>query len=371
MSYSFRRCRSCLATLVLGLSLGCAKAPPPSPLVDPSPPPDLPAAPAGSPVAVHGQLQVVGTQLLDQLGVPVQLKGVSSMWLNWESAPYPESRTALEYARDNWKLSVIRAAMGTDASQGYLAGNANGMLGKVESIIQNAIALGIYVLVDWHTEMAVDQQEEAEAFFAAMAQKYGGFPNVIWEPYNEPNRYTWDQIKPYHEAVVDAIRAVDPDNLIVMGTPNWSQDVDVAALDPVRPASGTANLMYTLHFYACTHKQKFRAKADNAMASGLALFVTEFGATPADGGVPANGDDHVCREETHLWFDWMAANHISGVAWKLDKCGHTSCILSASAPVNGPWTDDVLTTDVSNALVEAGVTQGGGHGLFIVDWLRR
>jgi endoglucanase len=331
-----------------------------------------PTAPAGSPVAVHGQLQVQGTLLVDACGEPVQLKGASSMWLNWESAPFPESKSALGYARDNWKLSVIRASMGTEASRGYLTGDAakTAMLAKVETIIQNALALGIYVLVDWHTEKAVDQQADAVAFFSGLAQKYGQYPNVIWEPYNEPNGYTWAQIKPYHEAVVDAIRAIDPDNVIVMGTPRWSQDVDVASQDPVAPARGARNLMYTLHFYACTHKQSLRDKANYAIGKGLALFVTEFGATPADGGVVSKGDPYVCREETNTWWNWMSANNISGVSWKLDKCSDTSCILTSDAPVDGPWTDQYLTSDLGNTYVSAGVSQGGGHGLYVVSWMR-
>jgi len=46
--------------------------------------------------------------------------------------------------RDNWKLSAIRASMGTEASKGYLTSDANktAMLAKVETIIQNAIAVG-------------------------------------------------------------------------------------------------------------------------------------------------------------------------------------------------------------------------------------
>ena len=53
------------------------------------------------------------------------------------------------------------------------------------------------MLVDWHTEHAVDQQDQAVAFFTAMAKNYGAYPNVIWEPYNEPARQTWAQIKAY------------------------------------------------------------------------------------------------------------------------------------------------------------------------------
>lgn len=363
-----------LAGCLLGSSLGCAADPPaPEMPVLPSSQSDSGAAavPGTPPVDLHGALQVVGTNLVDASGTPVQLKGVSSMWLNWESRTFAESKKALQFMRDYWKVSVIRASMGTEAQGGYLESNPTGMQKKVETIIQNAIDLGVYVLVDWHTEKAVDQQAAAITFFTTLAQKYGSYPNVIWEPYNEPNGYTWDQIKPYHEAVVDAIRAVDPDNVIVMGTPKWSQDVDVAALNPVSPQSGISNLMYTLHFYACTHKQSLRAKADAAIANGLALFVTEFGASPADGGVPSKGDDYVCRDETNLWFDWMAQHTISGVAWKLDQCADTSCILASNAPVDGPWTDSYLTTDVGAKTVSAGVTQGGGHGLFVVDWLRR
>jgi endoglucanase len=346
-------------------TLGCASDPisPKAPVL-----PDAGSLDGSTPVGVHGQLQVVGTQLVDQAGNPVQLKGVSSMWLNWESASFAESKSALQFMRDYWNLSVIRASMGTEESHGYLSGGQTAMLNKVETIITNAIALGVYVLVDWHTEKAVDQQSDAIAFFTSMAEKYGSYPNVIWEPYNEPNKYTWAQVKPYHEAVVDAIRTVDPDNLIVLGTPNWSQDVDIAAAAPVTPTSGTANLLYTLHFYACTHKQKLRDKANVAIAKGLALFVTEFGATPSDGGVPPN--DLVCQDETNLWFDWMSQNNVSGVAWKLEKCTDTSCILASNAPVAGPWTDEFLTSDLKATPVSGG-TQGGGHGLFVVNWLRR
>ncbi len=328
------------------------------------PDPEDTVPPPGSPVAVHGQLKVVGTQLLDQNDQPVQLKGVSSMWLGLEARAYSTSKKALAYMRDNWKLSVIRVAMGTDPS-----GPHSSLVKKVDTVIRNALALGVYVLVDWHTEKAVEQEKQSVAFFTDMAQKYGQYPNVIWEPYNEPRGYGWDQIKPYHQVVVDAIRAIDPDNLIVLGTPNWSQFVDEAAADPV---SG-ANLLYTLHFYACTHKQWLRTRADTALAAGVALFVTEFGATDADGGFP-NADperDHfyVCDEETNLWFDWMAENTISGVAWKLDSCADASCILKSNASADGPWPDDKLTT------FEGGEPQGpgirGAHGLFVVNWLRQ
>jgi endoglucanase len=334
------------------------------------------AAGALNPVATHGQLTVVGTQLQDQHGNPVQLKGVSSQWLNLESKTFPESKPAIQYARDHWKLSVIRAAMGVDTSGGYLGTgtgtNANmaGMLSKVNTIVQNAIDLGIYVIVDWHTSDAVKSNgttlaTQAIAFFTMMANQYGSTPNIIYEDYNEPTGVTWAQIKPYHEMVVSAIRAVDPDNLIVLGTPTWSQDVDLAAADPV---AGT-NLLYTLHFYACTHGQTLINKANTALSMNLPLFVTEFGATPSDGGVTKSGDNDVCEAETDVWFNWMAQNNISGASWKLDQCTDSSCILTADAPVDGPWTDNYLTQDTGGTPIDGG-ERGGGHGQFIVNWMR-
>jgi endoglucanase len=315
----------------------------------------------------------VSSQLVDEHGAPFQLKGVSSDWLNWESKRFAESQKALQFMRDNWKLSVIRASMGIEASGGYQT-SPEAIKSQVESIIQHAIALGVYVLVDWHTEKAVNQQAAAVAFFTDMAKKYGAYPNVIWEPYNEPSGFNWSQIKPYHQAVVDAIRAVDPDNLIVLGTPNWSQRVDLAAADPVM---GT-NLLYTLHWYACTHGKMFRDYGVSALAQGIALFVTEFGATFSDGGLPGSGHDFVCEDESNLWFAWMQQNNISGVAWKLDQCADSSCILTAAAGVDGPWTDDRLSSDVGGApytgTLGGGVTgtaTQGGHGLFIVNWLRQ
>lgn len=164
------------------------------------------AVPPGmTPVQAYGQLKVVGTQLQDQSGHPVQLKGVSSQWLHYESKTFPESKAAIQYARDNWKLSVIRAAMGVDVAGGYL-GTGTGtnaaqatMLSKVNTIVQNAIDLGIYVIVDWHTSDAVTatttQATAASAFFTSLATQYGSTPNIIYEPYNEPNKVTWAQIK--------------------------------------------------------------------------------------------------------------------------------------------------------------------------------
>ncbi|RAO22395.1 cellulase family glycosylhydrolase [Micromonospora noduli] len=309
----------------------CAGGPPPTTPPPTTPPPTTPTPTTGTPVERHGQLRVCGTTMCDKSGARVQLRGISSMWLNWETAPYAENLSALTWMRDNWNLQVIRAAMGVEPAGAYLSDPAKARA-QVETIINNAVTAGVYVIVDWHAHEAQNNQSQAVAFFGDLARRYGHLPNVIWEPYNEPLQVSWTNvIKPYHQAVVSAIRAVDPDNIVVLGTPTWSQDVDVAAASPV---TGT-NLMYTLHFYSCTHGASLRAKGDAAIRAGLALFVTEWGASNADGGL----DGRACLPEAQSWIDWMKANGISWTAWKLDVGTDTTNLLSPGAPVTGGWTN--------------------------------
>ncbi|MCG5447685.1 cellulase family glycosylhydrolase [Micromonospora hortensis] len=309
----------------------CAGGPPPTTPPPTTPPPTTPPPTTGTPVERHGQLRVCGTTMCDKSGARVQLRGISSMWLNWETAPYAENLSALTWMRDNWNLQVIRAAMGVEPAGAYLSDPSKARA-QVETIINNAVTAGVYVIVDWHAHEAQNNQSQAVAFFGDLARRYGHLPNVIWEPYNEPLQVSWaNVIKPYHQAVVSAIRAADPDNIVVLGTPTWSQDVDVAAASPV---SGT-NLMYTLHFYSCTHGASLRAKGDAAIRAGLALFVTEWGASNADGGL----DGRACLPEAQSWVDWMKANGISWTAWKLDVGTDTTNLLSPGAPVTGGWTN--------------------------------
>jgi endoglucanase len=322
------------------MNMPSASAPPsdwkPPATIDPS-----------SPVGLHGQLHVQGTQLVDAKGAAVQLKGISSMWLNWEDR-YSTSKTALQWMRDNWHLTVFRAAMGVEPDNAYLA-DPEHALTELRQVVHNAIELGVYVLIDWHDHHANQHQPQAVDFFTKIAAEFGSYPNVLYETFNEPEADPdWSKdIKPYHQAAVAAIRAQDPDGVVILGTRQWSQRVDEAAKDPVQ---GT-NLMYTVHFYACDHRQAQRDLAQQAYDAGLAIFVTEWGATPADGGASS---PTLCTDEAQLWHDWMNERKIGWAAWKLDGCGDTSCLLkSEDAPVDGGWTDQWLN----------------GHAAFVVQRL--
>ena len=164
-------------------------------------------------------------------------------------------------------------AGGADDIDGYVV-NRDLEYNKVITVIDACIDLGIYVIVDWHDHHAHENSEEAVLFFKKIATKYGDKPNIIYEIYNEPMQISWEKdVKPYSEKVIKAIREIDPDNIIVIGTPTWAQDVDIASKNPIE---GT-NLAYSIHFYASSHKQGLRDKAQVALDNGLALFATEYG----------------------------------------------------------------------------------------------
>lgn len=82
------------------------------------------------------------------------------------------------------------------------------------------------------------------------------------------------EVKAYSETIIRTIRAIDPDNIILVGSPHWDQDIHLPAADPI---TGQSNLMYTLHFYAATHKQWLRDRSNEAIAKGLPVFCVGIG----------------------------------------------------------------------------------------------
>ena len=258
---------------------------------------------------------------------------MSLFWSNpgWGGDKFYNSSVVNNLA-DGWSATIIRAAMGVE-SGGYLS-SPDSEKAKVKTVVDAAIAKGIYVLIDWHYSSAAIYTDQAKAFFKEMAQTYGSQPNVIYEIFNEPTSVAWGDLKTYAEAVIGEIRGAGSQNLVVVGTPTWSQDVDLAAANPV---TKYGNVAYTLHFYAGTHKQSLRDKASAAMAKGIALFVTEWGTCDAsgNGGLDLN--------ESQTWIDFMNQNKLSWCNWSLNDKAETASALVSGASTTGPWADSQLT----------------------------
>ncbi len=295
------------------------------------------------------KLQVRGNTVLVG-GQAKSLGGNSFFWSNngWGGEKYytPE---AVAWLKKDWQSSLVRAAMGVDESGGYLQ-DPHANKNKVKRVVEAAIANDLYVIIDWHSHHAENNPHAAIQFFSEMAQNYGQHNHVIYELYNEPLQVSWSHtIKPYAEAVIDAIRQYDPDNLIVVGTPNWSQNVDEAAADPINDH----NTGYALHFYAGTHGEWLRQKASRALSMGAALFVTEWGT------VNANGDGGVNHGETDAWVQFMRQHHIHHANWAINDKREGASALHPGASPTGGWQSLTASGQKARQIIRSSDKIGG------------
>lgn len=301
--------------------------------------PPAPEDPKGStPVAEHGQLSVKGTQLVDKNGKGYQLRGMSTHGITW----FPDfvNEDAFRTLRDDWNTNVVRLAMYVDEwgnGQCYM-NNKEGSRQLLEKGVDICIKLGMYVIIDWHVLNPGDPTaytDEAIKFFTDMSKKYADYPNIIYEIVNEPNgNATWNGvIKPYAEKVIPVIRKNDKDAVIIVGTPTWSQDIDQALADPLK----YDNVMYALHFYAATHTDWLRERAEKCVAGGLPIFVSEFGCCDASG----NGANDF--SQTEKWLKLLDKYGISYCNWNLANKDESSSAFKTSAKANGNWSEADLS----------------------------
>lgn len=289
------------------------------------------SAAAKTPLRKNGRLQVKGARLVNNKGKSVVLKGVSTHGINW----FPEyvNPAAFQTLRDSWGVNCIRLAMYTAEYNGYCSGgNKKELRALIDKGVRYATDLGMYVIIDWHTLSDCNPNQykkEAKSFFKYMAKKYKKHKNVIYEICNEPNGGTqWKDIKSYAKSIIRTIRTYDKKNIILTGTPTWSQDVDLAAESPVK---GYSNLMYTFHFYAATHGEAYRAKVENAVKKGLPVFVSEFGISES------SGNGRIDKAEANRWIKFLNKNKISRVCWNLSNKDESCALLKSSCRKNGKF----------------------------------
>lgn len=309
-----------------------------------------------------GALSVNGTQLVDQNGNPVQLRGISTHGLSW--FPNFVDQNAFRQFREEWNVNVMRLAMYTHENGGYCTdGNKENLKNIIYRGVQYATDNDMYVIIDWHVLQEQNPnvyKEEAKKFFSEMSEKYKDYNNVIYEICNEPNGGVgWSEVKSYAEEIIPIIRANDEKAIILVGTPNWSQRVDEAANDPI---TGYDNIMYTLHFYAATHKDDLRNTMVNAINAGLPVFVSEYGICDASG----NGG--LDKDSAQKWVDTMNSYGVSYICWALANKNESAALIKSSCSKTSGFDDNDLSesgkwlyqTLTGNAVIGNSIGSGAG-----------
>ena len=268
-------------------------------------------------------------------GNEVQVKGMSLFWSNEKNQNRFWRNDVITGMVSQQGIQVIRAAMAVD-DQGW--GNGHYFInGKTEyyqdlldETVQAAIEQDIYVIIDYHSHTAVDNVGRAKEFFKIQAKKWGSYPNVIFEIYNEPickagqghgnssncTMITWPEIKAYANEVIPIIRRYS-NNLIVVGTPSWSGNPGAVVGNAI---TGYDNIAYTFHYYAGkndgTEAHDFNsmsADVNSALGAGLSVFVTEWGT------VGYGGDGAPSMANNPQWQTWMNLKKLSSANWNAGR----------------------------------------------------
>ena len=360
-------------------------------------------------VNTYGRLQISGTALRDKNGNAIQLAGMSSHGLTWfplsdlnlnttsnmnllnqqitfnpaGGTPFPYTSSAVGNLVNQWHIQVIRASMFTyDPWNGADAKSYDNNyptwkwynINLVNTIVQSAINNNIYVVIDWHAGEGNDQDPtvywnngHVQEFFTYMVDKWGSYPNVIYETVNSPVIGWTSGLKTYNQNVIDLIRARETTdgyapNLILAGTPTWSQDIDVASASPL-----TGNLIaYNYMWYAGTHFSWVQSRGDTALANLAAnapnqtVFMGEVGTSTSDGsgGVYYSNFNTLmewAKTRKLSWLNWSLANKeessavfvkaIAGnminneIAWRGGNGTIAEALASTGYPMRmGPWT---------------------------------
>lgn len=285
----------------------------------------------------NGALSVKGTQLVDEKGQAVQLRGISTHGIAW----FPDfvNQDAVTQLSKDWGANLFRIAMYTDENGGYCTdGDKEKLKTLVTDGVEYAKQADMYVIVDWHIlhdSNPLTHKAEALQFFREMTEKLKGEKHVLYEICNEPNSgCSWEDIKTYANEVIPVIRENAPEAVILVGTPTWSQEIEKPQNDPI---TGYDNIMYTLHFYAATHKEDLRSKMVSAVEAGTPVFVSEYGLCDASG----NGGNDLGQAQS--WIDTMDQHGISYAVWSFCNKEETSALIASSCRKTSDFTREDLS----------------------------
>lgn len=275
------------------------------------------------------KLKVVNGRLTDGTK-PARLFGMSTHGIAWH--PQYVCEETFRALRDEWGANCVRIAMYTDEFRGYCnGGDKERLKSLVEKGVELAEKLDMYVLVDWHVLREQDPMvyvEEAEAFFDDVSKRFANKANVLYEICNEPNGCgSWDRITEYAKRIIPVIRRNSPDAVVIVGTPTWSQEVQCAVEKPL----AFDNVMYSLHFYAATHKRALRNRVERCLQAGLPIFVSEFGLCEA------SGKGEIDHEEAAAWHEIISKAGLSCLCWCLSNGGDTCSVFAKNCTKLSGW----------------------------------
>ncbi|MGL1900773.1 MAG: glycoside hydrolase family 5 protein [Fibrobacterales bacterium] len=290
---------------------------------------------AEGPVEVYGEMKVKGQYIAGSkapyTNAMVQAKGLSFFWNQW-GGENQWNASIVDKMVDEYNAEVLRVPVSTSSGGKYAD------LGAAAEVINRSIERGIYIIIDFHSHYAWGERDEAKQFFKDAVEWYGDYDNVIFETFNEPvtdEPHVWAGVREYHDELVQYIRDLGSDNLIIAGTPCFDQVFEGIKEDPVKDPAN--NIVYAMHFYSYTHKVDDGWLGKNfkvALEDELPIFVSEWGTSHSDGGRGGNAGtfDGNSADQWHAIFDQFGW---SSAMWSIHSDGQSSAIWGNTGQADG------------------------------------
>ncbi len=221
-----------------------------------------PTAPTGS--FGPPRLFISGNQIVNSLGVPQILRGVSiadPCFLS-EVDKHLDEQDFQVLAQD-WKVTIVRVPIYPD----LFSSDPNYLSDYVDSVVAWAGKYGIYAFIGWHAHgNPLTGQTENPSWASTppwhgnpynpnlnlavnalrqIAYRYKDKPWVIYGTFNEPAFITWNVWMPIAEQLVDAVHSANPSALVMVSGVDWGYDLSGAISNPVK----RPNVVYEIHPY--------------------------------------------------------------------------------------------------------------------------
>ena len=239
-------------------------------------------------------LKLVGNQLSKADGNDIQLRG----WSTHEESGYRSMcDEQADFAR--MKANGANVARIVVSPEEYTT-NSAAVVTWVKNCIDYCADEDLYCIIDWNVLNPGDPTNSAYSGAATLFDALSwyvadnNYHHVLYEICGEPNlnengtiyqkgQTVWSQIKTYAATVLSVIKANDPNAIVIVGTPQWSQGLVFPMVDPMDEQG--MNVMYGFHICG---DQESSLGILNAATAFIPVFVSQWQLEGFNGGGTLN-----------------------------------------------------------------------------------
>jgi hypothetical protein len=283
------------------------------------------------------ELKTLGNQIVVKgTNERVRLVGANFTGLEKDSGYDRNFLNSLDILKGTWKANIIRLAVSdglwfqtnTTARDAYRA--------KVNSIIDRAGALDIYVILDLHKYQQA--LPSATTFWIDAANTYKTRSHVLFGLLNEPHGTTWqiwnegDSNGPGMQTLLTTVRNQGANNIVLVGGLDYAYDLRGVLPGYAGRANGWAiqdtasgnGVVYDCHVYPW--KDEIQLRAGNA-ALVHPVLLGEFG---HPSGTTVDFLPGKTFEAYTTWMprmmDWINTNNLHWVGWNFSDGSHPAML---------------------------------------------